>query len=212
MTVPDTKDIIVKDPNDYNYVSIKNWRRKINVNSGSDKLSNLIGRPGPLTGFVIGIIDIIVTLAVKLGVNMFTICKIAFEWIYNLIFGNFRGIIPTSITGGTVISLKFFRYTMTVLMPPFGVLLSKGIYGWFNIIICMVITYVNFFAGIVYAFVITARNRYADQYEKKSLKDAMNDNNNSNVEETVNDFSALYGTFGFITLMGFVLYICLSFF
>ena len=70
----------------------------------------------------------------------------------------------------------------------------------------------KFFAGIVYAFVITARNRYADQYEKKSLKDAMNDNNNSNVEETINDFSALYGTFGFITLMGFVLYICLSFF
>ena len=50
-------------------------------------------------------------------------------------------------------------------MPPFGIVLSKGLYGWFSVLVCILITYVNFIAGIIYAFVITSRNRYADQYE-----------------------------------------------
>ena len=212
MSVPNLNDISAKDPNDYNYVSIKNYRRKLKVITGNDKLSNLVGRPGPLTGFIIGIVDVIVTLFVKLFVNMFTISKFAFEWMYTLIFANFNGIIPTSLSGGTVISLKFFRYTMTVLMPPFGVLLSKGIYGWFNIIICMIITYVNFLAGIVYAFVITARNRYADQYETYSYKKAIAESDNQTANEFASDSSALLGTCGFVTLLGLVFYVFLGFF
>jgi uncharacterized membrane protein YqaE (UPF0057 family) len=212
MSVPDIKNVVVSDPNDFTYVSIKNWRRKQNVINGNDKLSNLVGRPGPLTGFILGIIDVIVTLAVKFGIKMFTISTIAFNWMYTIIFGNFIGIIPTSITGGTVVSMKFIRYTMTVLMPPFGVLLSKGLYGWFNIIVCMIITYINFFAGIIYAFVITARNRYSDQYEVYSLQKAMDDNNNQTASEFVNDSSALYGTLGFVLLLGLFFFICLSFF
>ena len=202
MPAPDIKNVVVSDPNDFTYVSIKNWRRKQNVINGNDKLSNLVGRPGPLTGFILGIIDVIVTLVVKFGIKMFTISTIAFNWMYTIIFGNFIGIIPTSITGGTVVSMKFIRYTMTVLMPPFGVLLAKGLYGWFNIIVCMIITYINFFAGIIYAFVITARNRYSDQYEVYSLQKAMDDNNNQTASEFTKDSSALYGTLGFILLLG----------
>jgi len=212
MNVPDIKDITAKDPSDYNYVSIKNWRRKQIVASGNDKLSNLVGRPGPITGFMFGIIDVIVTLIVKIGIKMFTISTVAFDWMYNIIFSNFTGILPSSITGGTVISMKFIRYTLTVLMPPFGVLLSKGIYGWFNIIICMIITYINFLAGIIYAFVITARNRYSDQYEIYSLKVAMDDNNNETVSDFANDSSALLGTCGFLILMMGVFFILFSFF
>jgi len=212
MQSPDIKNIVVEDPNDFTYVSIKNWRRKQNVIRGNDKLSNLVGRPGPLTGFILGIIDVIVTFVVKFGIKLFTISTIAFNWMYTIIFGNFIGIIPTSITGGTVISMKFIRYTMTVLMPPFGILLAKGLYGWFNIIVCMIITYINFFAGMIYAFVITARNRYSDQYEKYSLQEAMNDNNNQTASEFSKDSSALFGTLGFLLLLGLFFYICLSFF
>ena len=212
MSAPDIKNIVVEDPNDFTYVSIKNWRRKQNVIRGNDKLSNLVGRPGPLTGFILGIIDVIVTFVVKFGIKLFTISTIAFNWMYTIIFGNFIGIIPTSITGGTVISMKFIRYTMTVLMPPFGILLAKGLYGWFSIIVCMIITYINFFAGMIYAFVITARNRYSDQYEKYSLQEAMNDSNNQTASEFSKDSTALYGTLGFLLLLGLFFYICLSFF
>jgi len=212
MSIPDAKDIYAKDPNDYNYVSIKNWRRKQKVVYGHDKLSNLVGRPGPITGFVLSIVDIVVTLIVKLGVNLITISTFAFEWLYSIIFSNFNGIIPSSLTGGTVVSMKFIRYTLTVLMPPFGVLLSKGLYGWFNIIVCMIITYINFFAGIIYAFVITARNRYSDQYEIYSLNVANNNKNNETLEEFEEDSSALLGTCGFVIIFGLVFYFFLTFF
>ena len=212
MPAPDPKDIYAPDANDYNFVSIKNWYRKQKSTNGNDQISNLVGRPGPITGFVIGIVDVIVTLIVKFTINLITISTFAFDWLYNMIFGNFNGIIPTSITGGTVISMKFFRYTMTVLMPPFGILLSKGLYSWFNVLICIVITYINYMAGIIYAFVITARNRYSDQYEAHQIKKALNDPNNQSLKSTIKDTSALFGTCGFITLLGLVFFIIFSFF
>ena len=103
------KDIKAKDPNDYNYVSIKNWNRKQMVTKNGDKLGNIIGRPGPISGFVLGIIDVTITLIIKISMNVFTICTYAFDWIYGMTFGNFRGIIPKSIVGGTVFSMKYIR-------------------------------------------------------------------------------------------------------
>ena len=94
-------------------------------------------------------------------------------------------------------------------MPPFGVLLSKGLYGWFNIIICMVITYINFIAGIVYAFVITSRNRYADQYEAYQLKKDLDNNPES---EATADVYALMSSVGFVVLLGLVIFFCIRYF
>lgn len=205
-------DIKAKDPNDYNYVSIKNWNRKQMVVKGGDKLGKMFGRPGPLTGLILGLVDVVMTLIIKISVNLFTISTFAFNWLYNIIFGAFHGIIPTSIIGGTVISMKFFRYTVTVLMPPFGILVTKGLYGWFSVIICIIITYVNFMAGIIYAFVITARNRYADQYEAYEIKKAMNDSNNQSLQDVVSDSSALMGTCGFVILFLVVIFLCLRIF
>ena len=206
------KDVIAKDPNDYNYVSAKNWVRKQKILAGGDKLNNILGRPGPISGFALGIIDVIVTLIVKLCVNVFTICTYAFNWMYNMMFGLFNGIIPSSIVGGTVISMRYFRYAITALMPPFGIFASKGIYGWFSVIVCIIITYVNFIAGMVYAFVVTSRNRYADQYEAKNIADAMSESNNQSLDSAMTDSSALIGTCGFSILFLVVIFLCLSFF
>ena len=206
------KDVIAKDPNDYNYVSVKNWVRKQKILKGGDKLGNIIGRPGPITGFILGIIDTIVTLVIKLGVNLFTISTYAFNWMYNMMFGLFNGIIPSSIIGGTVISMRYIRYAITVVMPPFGIFASKGLYGWFSILVCIVITYINFIAGMVYAFVVTARNRYADQYEANNIAIAMSDSNNQTLDAAMTDSSALLGTCGFSILFISVMFLFLSFF
>ena len=56
--VPVAKDVVLTDPDDFQYVSIKNWLRKKKVLTGNDKLANFVGRPGPITGFVIGIIAV----------------------------------------------------------------------------------------------------------------------------------------------------------
>jgi len=209
MSSSNPNNINARDPNDYTYVSRKHWARKQKIVSGDDKLSNIAGRPGPITGLILTLFDIAVTLFLKLMFNLLSISTYAFEWVNNITFGNFAGLIPTSLTKGKVISMKFFRYIMTVLMPPFGVLLSKGLYGWFNIIVCMIITYINFIAGIIYAFVITSHNRYADQYEAHELAKALN--NNPDVV-AIADSKALMSTVGFVVLLGLVIYFFIGFF
>lgn len=200
---------MTKNPNDYIYVSQKHFDRKKKIMNGDDQISNMVGKPGPITGLILSLFDIAVTLFLRLIFNLLTISTYAFNWVNNITFGNFTGIIPTSGVG-KVISMKFIRYTMTVLMPPFGVLLSKGLYGWFNIFICMVLTYVNFIAGIVYAFVITNRNRYADQYEEKQLSIAATINPAK--PSVATNYDALMATVGFVTLLGIVIYFFLGYF
>ena len=158
------------------------------------------------------IIDIGTTLIIKVVINVISISQTAFDWVYNMMFGAFNGIIPSSPVGGTVISMKFFRYIIIVLMPPFGILVTKGLYGWFSVLICMIITYVNFMAGIIYAFVITARNRYADQYEEYAVADALSKSYNKTLTQTITDTSAIVGTLGFVILLFVVFYFVFSFF
>jgi uncharacterized membrane protein YqaE (UPF0057 family) len=209
---PNPNAYVSPDPNDYNFVSNKNWARKQKYLSGNGGIANIIGRPGPVTGFIVGILDVVITLILKFFINLFTLCTQGFEWMYNMFYANFNGIIPSSLTGGAVISMRFFRYMFTVLMPPFGILLSKGLYGWFSILVCIIITYVNYMAGIVYAFVLTSRNRYADQYEAQNIKEALAQSDNETLASAITDTTALTGTCGFVLLMGLVFYFLLSFF
>jgi uncharacterized membrane protein YqaE (UPF0057 family) len=208
MPTPDPYNITAKDPEDYIYISKKHWARKQNVEN-NDQLGGIIGRPGPITGLVLSIIDIVLYFILRFVFYIFDITQYAFGWINNMTFGNFQGILPRSLIKGKVISTKFFRYTMNVLMPPFGVMLSKGIYGWFNILVCMLLTYVFFLAGIIYAFIITSRNRYADQYEMYQLKKF---EKLYPPEEANQDITAFLSTIGFVVLIGIIFFLCFSFF
>ena len=44
--------------NDYIYVSNKHFKRKQKILKGDEQLSNIVGRPGPITGFILTIFDI----------------------------------------------------------------------------------------------------------------------------------------------------------
>jgi uncharacterized membrane protein YqaE (UPF0057 family) len=209
---PNLDDYVAPDPNDYIFVSKKNWARKQKYEGGGGSVAKLIGRPGPVTGFIIGIVDVIVTLILKFLINIFKVCTEGFYWMYNFIFINFDGILPSSLSGGAVVSLRFFRYIFTVIMPPLGILMSKGLYGWFSVLVCIIITYVNYMAGIIYAFVITARNRYADQYEAQNIKSALAKANNETLSDALKNNTALLGTCGFVLVIGLVFFMMLSFF
>jgi len=207
MPQPDAYNVTAKNPEDYIYVSKKNWARKKNIQDGeADELTKLVGRPGPITGLVLSLIDSVTSFIIRFVLLLINIATISFTWINNLIFGNFNGILPQSINKGTIISLKWFRYTMTLLMPPVGVFLSKGLYGWFNIFVCLLITYLNYIAGIIYAFVITMNNRYADQYEdQQMIKAIANNETESLTDGNIYSLLSIIGfcgiIFGFILLM-----------
>jgi len=177
MATTDPRNLEAVSPDDYMYVSAKNYARKKNIQDGQGNVfEQMIGRPGPITGIMLSILDMITTLFIKFALLLLQISTIAFDWVNELLFGNFVGILPSGLTKGKVISMKWFRYFMTVIMPPFGVFLHKGLYGWFNILVFLVICYVNYVVGIIYAFVICMRNRYADQYEDYELQKAISNN------------------------------------
>lgn len=201
MPAPDPFNIETNDPNDYMYVSKRNYARKYNIQNGqSDQLTKLIGRPGPITGIMLSLVDALSSLFIRFMVLLLRISTLAFDWVNNYLFGNFLGLIPNTLKRGYVCSYKWFRYIMLVLVPPFGIFLSKGVYGWFSILVCCVLCYINYIVGIVYAIVITMRNRYADQYENQELKKAMANNPPS---EAIADANALFGTIGFsVVILG----------
>ena len=210
MVKQDTLNIGTDDPDDYTYVSKKNWARKKIIQDGdADQLTKLVGRPGPVTGIVLSLFDMISTFFIKITVILLQITSISFDRMNNLIFGNLKGLIPNEVTKGAVISLRWMRYSMTVIMPPMGVFFSKGIYGWFNIIICTILTYMNFLVGIIYAFVITMNNRYADQYGKQAYASAII---NNPIEDAVGDIYLLIYTICFILLIAFVIFLMLYYF
>jgi len=193
MSTPDPYNIKSKDPEDLIFVSKKHWSRKINIED--DGLGAIIGRPGPITGIILYIVDLIIYLFLKFTFYLFDITQYAYNWVTNILFSNFQGIIPKSWGKGKVISTKFFRYSMNVLMPPFGIMLSKGMYGWFSILVCVLLTYIHYLAGIIYAFIITMHNRYADQYEQYQIKKFEQEYNQEEIDQ---DLKAFFSSLAFI--------------
>jgi hypothetical protein len=67
----------------------------------------------------------------------------------------------------------------------------------------------NYLLGIVYAFVITMRNRYADQYEDQQMIKALAANP---PEQQIADINALIGTVGFVVIILGSIFLMLKFF
>ena len=198
----DSTNFETKDPDDYLFVSAKHYARKVNIEQGQgNETEKLLGKPGPITGLMLSIVDIVTTFSIKFILLLMQISSIAFDWVYTLTMGNIN-FLPNEASKGIVISMKWFRYFMTVIMPPFGIFLHKGLYGWFSMLVCMIITYINFIAGIIYAFVICMRNRYADQYEDREIRKAMAKNPENITTEK--DASALWSMLVFLFIILFL--------
>jgi len=208
MGTPDPFNIKEADTEQLIYISKKHLANKQNIEE-NDPIKSMFGRPGPLSGLVLVLIDMIVELSLKCIFYLYDLTKYAFDWVHNMTFGNFKGIIPKTLSGGKVVSTKFFRYTINLLLPPLGIMLSKGIYGWFSILCCILITYVNYLGGIIFAFLVTSKNRYADQYEKYQLLLFKIEGKN---KEPLEDSTAFFSSTGFIFLIIFIIAWFLSIF
>ena len=160
----------IEDPSEYIYVSKKHYDRKYRVENDSNSLLNKLSNPGPVGALMIYIFDVIIEFIARIMVYMFTFVSTGFDYVLAYTFGTFNGFLPASNKNGIVVSYKFLRYIISIFLPPVGVYLSKGLYGWFNVIICFILTYVHYIIGIIYCFIVTANNRYADLYEKTELE------------------------------------------
>lgn len=165
-----------EDPSNYIYVSKAHYDRKLRIENDSNSIGNMLSQPGPVGSLMIYILDILIEFVVKLLVYFFTFLDTGFNYIMAYTFGTFSGILPNANKNGILVSYRFMRYIINILLPPVGVFLSKGLYGWFNVFICFILTYMHYVLGIIYCFIVTANNRYADLYEKTEINKIQKEN------------------------------------
>ena len=68
--------------------------------------------------------------------------------------------------GAVVIKYKFFRYLITIILPPLGIFMSKGLYGWVNILLSIMLMYISYPIGIIYGMLISFNSYYSDYYQQ----------------------------------------------
>ena len=135
---------------------------------------------GPLGMMIIMTIDFFFDAIIEIAKNIGIFFSDGFEFVHDILLGGFQGIFPgvaqqvegetISAFAGTCISYKYLRHFLTLISPPVGVFLSKGLRGYMTILIAFFLTYIHFLLGVVYAFVVTSRSRYADYYEKREAR------------------------------------------
>ena len=83
------------------------------------------------------------------------------------------------------IDLWYLRVFVTILFPPFGVFLSRGLNGILYIIICCILTCFFYFPGLIYALAVMSVSVPEIDEQKKVNKDKKNKDN------TINRFKKL---------------------
>tara|TARA_B100000927_G_scaffold193578_1_gene156133 strand:- start:26 stop:673 length:648 start_codon:yes stop_codon:yes gene_type:complete len=151
----------------YDYTNTPAYRRKVRREQRKKAGdAAFLETQGPVTIVLFYILDFIYQTVESLFYMFMNFSSVGFDYFYQFFYSAYGGFIPNTEKFGYMISFRIPRYLITLLVPPLGVYLSKGLMGWFNIIITFILTYIHFFLGAIYAFVITHRNRYADRYEK----------------------------------------------
>ena len=51
-------------------------------------------------------------------------------------------------------------------MPPIGIFMSKGLYGWVNILLSIMLMYISYPIGIIYGMLISFNSYYSDYYRE----------------------------------------------
>ena len=98
---------------------------------------------------------------------LYKIWKIIFDAIFGLAsvfskdtLSSSSGIIWSSIDscekcdGGYGFDLWYLRTFITILFPPFGVMMAKGLNGFFYILLSCILTTMFYFPGLIYSFAV----------------------------------------------------------
>ena len=130
-----------------------------------DKVNKILSGSGPLAIVMIRVIDYLLGLIIDFFSLFSDIVSDGYEIAYDSTLGNFEGILGSE-KYGICFDYKALRYVLTILTPPVGVFMGKGLRGWFSLVLSLLICTINYPLGILYAFIVTSKNRYADRFEK----------------------------------------------
>jgi len=145
-------------------------RKRVQEKQNSFLTKDIKEKSGILAMTILYFWDSIIELIFRVFFATVDIGKYSYNYMYSYIFGNYEGLIPSIKKNGTLVTFRPLRYVITVLVPPLAVFMSKGLFGWFNVLICLFLCYINYFVGIIYAFIVTMNSRYSDRYEKRNIE------------------------------------------
>ena len=110
---------------------------------------------GPVSEFIVLVMEIVIQLVAKVVDILWIMWKEIFRLVYKFTFGfiQFHKIFGWW-TNYTCFDVTFFRYFFTLLFPPLGVFMKKGIAGFGYILLCCILTMLFYFPGLVYAIIV----------------------------------------------------------
>ena len=93
---------------------------------------------GPVATFVCTVIEFVFKIMIDILKLLYKIWLMVFKAVWNLLFGAFGGVFG-NLTDNKYSECSgsasfYFRYFMTILFPPAGVFMAKGISGFLQII------------------------------------------------------------------------------
>lgn len=140
-------------------------------NRAKNSRDNALKGRGPVGLVIIKLIDMIILTVKKIFyLSWYQLSLPIFNTIYNVLFSEYKGIFAGKEKDGDCYNSSVFRYIITILVPPVGIFLSKGLAGWPSIFISVILTFYHMFPGIIYALVVTYNSRYADRYQLRELQ------------------------------------------
>lgn len=150
------------------YVSGRKLRRDKLENRRKDSRGGIIAGRGPAGLVITMIIDKIQVVIREVFVFIWYKMSIpTFQFAWDLIFSETKGFFAGKEKDGDCYNSSVFRYIVTILAPPVGIFMAKGLYGWPSIMISVLLTFFHAFPGIIYAIIVTHKSRYADRYEQR---------------------------------------------
>jgi len=123
---------------------------------------------GPIAKFIVYLFETIIDMIKSFGSVLWDIFVSIFESFSNLLLGKMRGDLVFGImsrkhaTTGSCVSMWLPRMIITILLPPFGVFMSRGFKGIKYVLICSLLTCAFYFPGLIYAFIVMDNSRIAE--------------------------------------------------
>jgi uncharacterized membrane protein YqaE (UPF0057 family) len=110
-------------------------------------------------------IDVVLTTFYNMTIDIFSN---AFDFVDKMFFSDFKGILAGRFKSkkGICIEYTYFRYFITIMIPPMGLFLARGISAWFNLLVCAILSFVHYFPGLIYALIVIQSAPYANRYQE----------------------------------------------
>lgn len=123
-------------------------------------------REGPISLLLFYILDIVGSIF-NTTIDMTTELRDSgSKFIYDAVYKDGTKLISSAEKYGNIVSLLPLRIILTIMYPPLGVFLARGIKGLVYILITFILTYINVFLGIAFAMLIIFKPGYGDRFQQ----------------------------------------------